>query len=182
MLLSAAEAQEAQDELDLLRQSLIERQRKEAMEQIRMAVSVLEPMNEIGRNIFVKAPEPLRKDSTYRYQHDREDLLRALAEMEERNQRKLPPPTVNFKGIVGKEPYPVGRKAKEVVRTLILRGFERLKNLFKGNKSRSEVVATFLAILELCKTNSVTLEDDVNGENPNVRLIKEPEDETKEMT
>lgn len=182
MLLSAAEAQEAQDELDLLRQSLIERQRKEAMEQIRMAVTVLEPMNEIGRNIFVKMPEPLRKDSTYRYQHDREDLLRALAEMEERNQRKLPPPTVNFKGIVGKEPYPVGKKAKEVIRTLILRGFERLKNLFKGNKSRSEVVATFLAILELCKTNSVALEDDVNGENPNVRLIKEPEEETKEMS
>ena len=182
MLLSAAEAEEAQNELDLLRQSLIERQRKEAMEQIRMAITVLEPLNEIGRNIFVKAPEPLRKDSTYRYQHDREDLLRALAEMEERNQRKLPPPTVNFKGIVGKEPYPVTKKAKEVIRTLVLRGFERLKNLFKGNKSRSEVVATFLAILELCKTNSVTLEDDVNVENPNVRLIKEPEDEAKEMT
>ena len=182
MLLSAAEAEEAQNELDLLRQSLIERQRKEAMEQIRMAITVLEPMNEIGRNIFVKAPEPLRKDATYRYQHDQEDLLRALAEMEERNQRKLPPPTVNFKGIVGKEPYPVTKKAKEVIRTLVLRGFERLKNLFRGNKSRSEVVATFLAILELCKTNSVALEDDVNGENPNVRLIKEPEDDAKEMT
>ena len=34
MLLSAAEAAEAQSELDLLRQSLIERQRKEAQEQI----------------------------------------------------------------------------------------------------------------------------------------------------
>ena len=83
----------------------------------------------------------------------------------------LPPPTVNFKGIVGKEPYPVTKKAGEVLRQLILRGVERLKNLFKGNKSRSEVVATFLAILELCRTRSVTLEDDVNGENPNVCLL-----------
>jgi chromatin segregation and condensation protein Rec8/ScpA/Scc1 (kleisin family) len=58
-----------------------------------------------------------------------------------------------------------------VLRQLLLRGTERLKNLFKGNKTRSEVVATFLAILELCKTNSVSLEDDVNGDNPNVRLI-----------
>ena len=37
MLLSAAEQEEAQSELDLLRQSLIERQRKEAIEQIRLA-------------------------------------------------------------------------------------------------------------------------------------------------
>ena len=43
MLLSAAEQAEAENELDLLRQSLIERRRKEAMEQIRIAVSQLEP-------------------------------------------------------------------------------------------------------------------------------------------
>ena len=175
MLLSAAEQAEAESELDLLRQSLIERQRKEAIEQIRIAISVLEPRNEIGRCMFTKAPEPLRRDNTYRYQHEPEDMLRALDEIEERNQRRLPPPTVNFRGIVGKEPYPVTRKAKELVRTLVLRGIERLKNLFRGNRSRSEVVATFLAILELCKTNSVMLEDDISGENPNVRLIEKPE-------
>ena len=181
MLLSAAEAAEAESELDLLRQSLIERQRREAMEQIRNAISVLEPRNEIGRCIFTKQPEPLRRDSTYRYRHETADLLRALDEISERNQRRLPPPTVNFKGIVGKEPYPVSKKAGQVLRTLILRGIERLKNLFKGNKSRSEIVATFLAILDLCKNNSVTLEDDNSGENPNVRLLKEP-DEAKELT
>ena len=178
MLLSAAEAAEAESELDLLRQSLIERQRREAMDQIREAITVLEPMNDIGRCVFTKAAEPLRRDATYRYSHDTADLLRALDEISERNQRRLPPPTVNFKGIVGKEPYPVTRKAGEVLRTLVLRGIERLKNLFKGNRTRSEVVATFLAILELCKTNSVVLEDDNSGENPNVRLIKEPEKET----
>ena len=171
MLLSAAEQQEAEDELDILRQGLLERRRKEAMEQIRTAVSQLEPRNEIGRCLFTKEPEPLRRDQTYRYQHDVADLLRALDTIAERSQRQLPPPTVNFKGIVGKEPYPVTRKAGEVLRQLVLRGVERLKNLFRGNKSRSEIVATFLAILELCKTNSVTLEDDVNGENPNVRLL-----------
>ena len=176
MLLSAAEQAEAESELDLLRQSLIERQRKEAMEQIRSAITVLEPRNEIGRCIFTKEPEPLRRDQTYRYQHAPEDLVRALDNISERNQRRLPPPTVNFKGIVGKEPYPVSRKAKEVLRQLLLRGVERLKNLFQGNKSRSEVVATFISILDLCKTNSVVLEDDISGENPNVRLIRTPEE------
>ena len=180
MLLSAAEQAEAESELDLLRQSLIERKRKEAMEQIRVAVAQLEPRNEIGRCLFTKEPEPLRRDQGYRYKHECIDLLRALDMITERNARQLPPPTMNFKGIVGKEPYPIGRKTGEVLRQLVLRGVERLKNLFKGNKSRSEVVATFLAILDLCKTNAVTLEDDVNGENPNVRLLEESE--KKEMT
>ncbi|MCI6435406.1 MAG: segregation/condensation protein A [Clostridiales bacterium] len=172
MLLSAAEQAEAESELDLLRQSLIERRRREAMEQIRLAVTQLEPRNEIGRCLFTKEPEPLRKDNTYRYQHSVLDLLRALDLIAERNQRQLPPPTANFKGIVAKEPYPVTRKAGEVLRQLVLRGVERLKSLFRGNKSRSEIVATFLAILELCKTNSVVLEDDNSGENPHVRLLK----------
>lgn len=172
MLLSAAEQAEAESELDLLRQSLIERQRKEAMEQLRIAISQLEPRNEIGRCLFTKEPEPLRKDNTYRYKHHVLDLLRALDLIAERNQHQLPPPTANFKGIVAREPYPVTKKAGEVLRQLVLRGVERLKQLFLGNKSRSEIVATFLAILELCKTNSVVLEDDNSGENPNVRLIK----------
>ena len=173
MLLSAAEQAEAETELDLLRQSLIERQRKEAMEAIRTAISWLEPRNEIGRCLFTKQPEPLRKDQTYRYQHETADLLRALDEISERNQRRLPPPTVNFKGIVGKERYPVSRKTGEILRRLVLRGVERLKNLFKGNKTRSEVVATFISVLEMCKTGSVWLEDDNSGENPNIRLVDE---------
>ena len=173
MLLSAAEQAEAESELDLLRQSLVERRRKEAMEQIRLAVTELEPRNEIGRCLFTKDQETLRREQGYRYQHDVADLLRALAQISERSQRQLPPPTVNFQGIVGKEPYPVTRKAGEVLRRLLLHGVERLKHLFKGNRSRSEIVATFLAILELCKTNSVTLEDDVNGDNPNVRLLED---------
>ena len=180
MLLSAAEQQEAEEELDVLRQSLIERQRKEAMEGIRQAIAVLEPRNEIGRCLFTKEPEPLRKDNAYRYQHDARDLLKALDTIAERSANQLPPPAMNFKGIVGKEPYPVTRKAGEVMRQLLLRGIERLKNLFRGNRSRSEIVATFLAILELCKTNTVSLEDDVNGENPNVRLLEHDPTEKEE--
>ena len=180
MLLSQAEKEEAESELDVLRKSLEEREWKEALEQIRKAVSILEPRNEIGRCIFTKEPEPLRKDKTYRYKHTPEDLLKALDNIAERNARMLPPPTVNFKGIVGKEPYPVTKKAAQLVRRLVQNGILRLKNLFRGNRSRSEIVATFLAILELCKTNSVSLEDDVNGENPNVRLLDIPDQYKKE--
>ena len=175
MLLSAAEQAEAESELDLLRQSLADRQRKEALEQIRMAVVILEPRNEIGRCLFTKDPEPLRKDKTYQYQHEPVDLLRALDMITERNHNQLPPPTNNFMGIVGKEPYPIARKTGEVLRQLLLRGVERLKNLFRGNKSRSEIVATFISVLEMCKVGTVRLEGDNSGENPNVRLIEKEE-------
>jgi segregation and condensation protein A len=171
MLLSAAEQAEAESELDILRQSLIERQRKEAIEQIRLAVSFLEPRNEVGRSMFTKDPEPLQREHGYRYQHVLGDLLKALDTISERNQQRLPPPTVNFKGIVGKEPYSISKKTGELMRQLLLRGVEKLKNLFRGNKSRSEIVATFISILDMCKNNTVTLEDDINGENPNVRLL-----------
>jgi len=177
MLLSEAEREEAQGELELLRRSLIERQRKEAMEQVRVAISWLEPRNEIGRILFVKPPEPLRREKDYQYKHSPQDLLRAMEEIAERSSRRLPPPTVNFKGIVGREPYPVAKKAGQLLKTLVMKGVERLKNLFRGNRSRSEVVATFLAVLELCKTGSAVLEDDETGENPNVKLIRVPKEE-----
>ena len=176
MLLSAAEAAEAESELDLLRQSLIERKRKEAMESIREAVTFLEPRNEIGRCLFTKEPEPLRKDRAYRYQHAPMDLLKALDAISERSAKQLPPPTVNFKGIVGKEPYPVTKKTGELLRQLLLRGVEKLKNLFKGNRSRSEIVATFISILDMCKNGTVYLEGDVNGENPDIVLAEKKEE------
>ena len=67
------------------------------------------------------------------------------------------------------------KKAAQVIRRLVQYGMLRLKSLFKGNRSRSEIVATFLAVLELCKTNSVSLEDDINGDDPNIRLLEVPE-------
>lgn len=173
MLLSAAEQAEAESELELLRRSLVERRRAEAMEQIRLAVQVLEKRNEIGRCLFPKEPEPLRRDGSYRYRHEPEDLLRALDAIAQRSARQLPPPATNFMGIVGREPYPIGKKTRQVLGVLLRRGVERLKNLFLGNRSRSEVVATFLAILDLCKANSVTLEGDETGDNPNIRLNDE---------
>lgn len=170
MLLSAAEQEEAESELDKIRSSLIERRRKEAQEQIRTAISWLEPRNEIGRCIFTKEPEPLPKDTSYRYKHTPMDLLRALDMITERNKRMMPPSADAFRGIVAKEPYPVTKKAGEVLRRLILRGLEKLRVLFQDNKTRSEVVATFLAVLELCKTRSISLEEDHAGDDPLIRL------------
>ena len=158
MLLSATEREEAMSEMELLIRSLEEKQRAEAFEQIRTAMAFLEPRNEIGCNLFTKQPEPYQVDHTYRYRHAPEDLLRAFANLAERSDRRLPPPVANFQGIVGAEPYPVTKKAAQVLKLLLMRGKESFRNLFRGSCSRSEIVATFLAVLELCRTASVRLE------------------------
>ena len=36
-------------------------------------------------------------------------------------------------------------------------GITRFRMLFRGNRSRSEIVATFLAVLELCKGRRINL-------------------------
>lgn len=173
MLLSASEQEEAMSEMELLRRSLEERQRKEAMEKIRGSIQFLEGRNEIGRCLFTKQPEPLRKDKTYRYQHDWTDLLRALAAMAERRERQLPPPADNFAGIVGAEPYPVSKKSKELLQKLLLNGDTSVKQLFAKCRSRSEIVATFLAILELCRMKCIFLTD--VGNDMLARFLQMPE-------
>ena len=179
MLLSAAEKEEALSEMELLIRSLEERQRKEAFAQIKTAVSYLGDRNDIGIGLFTKEQEPFERDQTYRYQHAPEDLLQAMAAVSERSERALPPPTANFTGIVGREPYPVTKKAAEVLRKLLSYGVSKFLKLFRGNRSRSEIVATFLAVLELCRLKSVELEDDEN-EDVSVRFVKMPEGDHEE--
>lgn len=174
MLLSEAERQEGLSEMELLIQSLEQRQRQEIMEKLKEPMVWLEKRNDFGRNYFTKQPEPLKREQIYRYQHDREDLRRAMFGIRDRGDAKLPPPTAAFVGIVGKEPYPVEKKAAEVLRQLLEKGRQRLRNLFRGNKSRSEVVATFLSILELCKLRSVRVSEQ-NGEYE-IDYLKMPEE------
>ena len=80
-------------------------------------------------------------------------LFRSLGRLD----NKLPPPVSAFQGIVGREPYPVADKAGEIIKRLATFGVTRFRALFQGSRSRSEVVATFLAVLELCKNRRLLL-------------------------
>ena len=48
-------------------------------------------------------------------------------------------------------------KAKEFLQRLRQHGITRFLLLFRGSRSRSEVVATFLAVLELCRASVIRL-------------------------
>ena len=179
MLLSAAEQEEAVSEMELLIRSLEERQRKEAFTQIKTGAAFLADRNEIGLNLFTKGQEPFQRDMTYRYQHSPEDLVQAMAAIAERSERALPPPSSSFTGIVGREPYPVTKKAAEVLKKLLSHGVSKFLKLFRGNRSRSEIVATFLAVLELCRMKSVELEDR-DDDDVDIRFVRMPEEANEE--
>lgn len=173
MLLSYSEQTEARSEMDELVESLRMRQRAAAKEKLSAAVSDLERRNEQYLGIFTKLPEPYVPDGTYRYQHSPDDLLRAVEAISERTERRMPPPVSAFAGVVGRAPYSVSKKAKELLRELVLSGVSRLRALFLKCRSRSELIAAFLAILDMSRWGAVSLE----GEEPevSVRLEKLPQ-------
>ena len=63
----------------------------------------------------------------------------------------------SFEPLVRQEPYPVANKAGEILERLKRLGITSFRLLFKGSRSRSEVVATFLAVLELCRKRMIRL-------------------------
>ena len=156
MLLSIHD-EEAMSEMEQLIATLEAHQRNENYLKIKAVVPTLESRYQVGRDYLTKSPEAIQPDKVYRYVHDREDLLRAVTAVLARSDNKLPPPVSAFQGIVGREPYPVADKAGEIVRRLIRLGVTRFRALFQGSRSRSEVVATFLAVLELCKAHRLRL-------------------------
>jgi len=156
MLLSI-EDEEAKNEMDVLIQALEERRRNENYLRVKTLAKRLEPMSEFGRNIMTRNPEPVKRGKIYEYDHEKADLILAMAEIQNRAERALPPPKTAFQDIVQHEPYPVESKAREILRRLKESGITRFRLLFKGNRSRSEVVATFLAVLELCRARVLHL-------------------------
>lgn len=156
MLLSI-EDEEAKGEMDALIQSLEERRRGESYGVVKSAAKRLEPLGEFGRSIVTRPPEPVERGKIYEYDQEPGDLILAMAEIRERAQRALPPPRTAFAGIVQHEPYPVESKAREIVQRLKSGGITRFLLLFRGSRSRSEVVATFLAVLELCRARIIRL-------------------------
>lgn len=156
MLLSIHD-EEAISELDQLIASLEEHQRHENYARMQAVVPQLSDRYDVGRNYITKVPEHLQINKVYRYSHKPEDLLRAISSAMERVDNHLPPPMAAFEGIVGREPYPVSDKAGEIMQRLQRFGVTRFHALFYGNRSRSEIVATFLAVLELCKARRLRL-------------------------
>ena len=113
-----------------------------------------------GMDYFWRQPMELPADNTYRRVHEGEELLDAYINAVGRGKRKLPPPIEAFQVIVSKKIVSVSSRIVSIYRKLLKKGKTKFSEFFEGATSRSQLVATFLAMLELVKANRVTLSDD----------------------
>ena len=122
-----------------------------------------------GFNKFVRKPADIDFDKTYDLQHSSDVIFVSYLSAVGRGKRRLPPSTAPFTKIVAKKIVSVSTKIVFVIRKLFT-GKRKLISLYKTAESRSELVATFLAVLELCKANRVKIEGE--NENQEITLIK----------
>lgn len=126
--------------------------------------------NTDGFNTFIREQEKIDPDQTYKRLHDAQELLNAYLSAAGRKLNKLPPPIEAFREIVVKKVVSVGSRISKIFNKLSLKGKKtRLDSLFSDAQSRSEIVATFLAVLELTKSKKVVVSGD--GDEAQIELL-----------
>lgn len=121
-------------------------------------------------DIFTKAPSNIKFDMTYTRKHQSDDIAKAFISAVGRGKNKLPPPREAFSGIVERKIVSVSSRVVYVLRQLWDGTPVKYRNLFKDGSPKSELVATFLAVLELVKNSRIRIEGD--GDNADVKLLR----------
>lgn len=115
--------------------------------------------NFVGFDIFVRLPMAIEIDNTYKNEHQPEELLEAVLAVSGREKRVPKDFRPSLKPIVAHSFVSVFTKVIYVLRR-IRKGMQIEVNTFYKGQSRSEQVATFLALLELSKYSRVVFSDD----------------------
>lgn len=100
---------------------------------------------------FVREPQAFPPDLTYRGTHTAEQLQTAYRNAVGRGRRFLPPPVEQFSGIVTRRTVSVTSQAVSVLRRLHRQKQIPYDQLFADMQDRPQMVAAFLAVLELVK-------------------------------
>ena len=124
-----------------------------------------------GFDRFVREPQEGYVNHNYERFHEGEELLNAYISAAGRAQRKLPPPVDSFRQIVARKFVNVASKIGSVMGKLKKHRKVKFLKLFSDAQSKSDIVATFLAVLELAKTKQITLEGSMD--NPEVEMVSE---------
>ena len=145
---------------------------------IKESLEFFKSRENIGTSMFFKAPDAIEKppaELNYALLTP-ENLNLAYKRAFQRLERKTPPPKHSFQGIVGHEKVSVRSRVSGIWKKLMKKGQSFFKDLFKGSKSRAEVVASFLAILELIKIKKIRVEyQEDNISNPKVYRLDNSE-------
>jgi segregation and condensation protein A len=145
-------------ELEELISSLEELKRRESYERLKKAFEFFGQRAEKGFLTFVKMPEAMPENGQYRYSHEARELRDTLLMLLGRERE--PAATAEDIVLPARLIYPVGVKSEEIMMKLRERGRLDIYKLFRSCRERTELVATFMAVLELCKSGNLLLEDD----------------------
>ena len=99
-------------------------------------------------------------------------LYETYTKLLKRHKDRIHPPKESINSLVSTKFIAVGTKIVSVMRVLIKKTTAPFKNLFRGAKSRSEIVATFLALLELMRSGRVEVKETEDENNPDIKLIR----------
>lgn len=120
-----------------------------------------------------RPPEDLPKPD-YAENNEAEQLRKTYRRLLKKQHLRNLPADGAFDGIVRTQFISVGEKIVSVLRVLIRKAKTPFSSVFRGMKSRSEIVATFLALLELIRNGRVEVQPSPDGgeSDPQIKLIR----------
>ena len=112
-----------------------------------------------GFDYLARKPEKFAPDMTYTRSHEPFELLKAYLAAVGRGRRNLPPPIEAFTGIVAHKIVPIRERVGYIMKRLFKGKKQKFRTFFEKAESRSEMVATFLALLSLTKDKKIILNE-----------------------
>lgn len=128
-----------------------------------------------GINSYVREPMEIKADMRYKRVHSPKELLEHYLLAAGKKLRRLPPPVDAFRGIVARRIVSVSSKISLIKNLFAKHKRLRLIELYKRSETRSDLVATFLAVLELSRQGSIYITDSMD-------IVHTPEREKNEPT
>ena len=122
----------------------------------------------LNLDFISRQPLDIPSDSSYKRLHSTSYIFYSYVNAIGKDKRNLPPPIESFSQIVSRKIVSVFSKAVAVLRKLYKSNETEYNSFFENTASKSDKVATFLAILELIKGKKVVISDD----NKKVKLLK----------
>ena len=113
-----------------------------------------------GLYTAVRQPAAIELDNAYSLRHDAALLAQAYNAVQGRSRMKPQPRPEQFEPLTTAPIVSVTSRIIHVLRGLMTGRVGRLRQLFSRDASRSQAVATFLAVLELVRAGRVSIEED----------------------
>lgn len=112
-----------------------------------------------GDSVFARTPRVLPKEEGYFRKHQKKELLKAyLAAVGKPG--NVPPSQRIFEPLMARRVVPVSSCITRILQRLYREERAPFLSLFEESEDRSDIVATFLAVLELMKNKRVLLSED----------------------